>query len=133
MILAVDPGRSRCGVVLLDDSGGIADRRTVERSRCVPAIVEQVEAHEVDVLVLGMGTSSRRLEEEIRGCPGWTTPIHWIDERDSTLEARRLYFELHPPRGLWRFVPVGLQSPPEPYDDLAAVILGRRYLASRNK
>jgi hypothetical protein len=51
-----------------------------------------------------------------------------VNERDSTLEARDLYWKEVPPRGWRRLVPLSLQVPPEPIDDFAAVVLARRHL-----
>lgn len=42
------------------------------------------------------------------------------DETGTTLGGRMLYWRLHPPRGLWRLVPLSLRVPPRPIDDLAA-------------
>ena len=49
-----------------------------------------------------------------------------VDERMTTLEARALYWHLHPPRGLWRLVPLALRVPPRPVDDLAAWAIVKR-------
>jgi RNase H-fold protein (predicted Holliday junction resolvase) len=43
-----------------------------------------------------------------------------VDEGMTTLEGRSLYWRLHPPRGLWRLLPVSLRVPPRPIDDMAA-------------
>ncbi|MDP7423155.1 MAG: resolvase, partial [bacterium] len=56
--------------------------------------------------------------------------VRLVDERESTLEGRRRYFQEHPPRGLWRLVPLSLRYPPEPFDDLVAVILAERFFSS---
>jgi hypothetical protein len=56
--------------------------------------------------------------------------LELINERDSTHEARPLYFEAHPPRGWKRWLPLSLQCPSEPIDDFAAAILARRALAT---
>jgi RNase H-fold protein (predicted Holliday junction resolvase) len=53
------------------------------------------------------------------------------DERMTTLEARNLYWRLHPPKGLWGLLPKSLLTPPRPVDDLAAWIIMRRTLASK--
>jgi RNase H-fold protein (predicted Holliday junction resolvase) len=53
------------------------------------------------------------------------------DERMTTLEARDLYWRLHPPKRLWSLLPRSLLTPPRPVDDLAAWIIMRRTLASR--
>ena len=50
-----------------------------------------------------------------------------IDESHSTEEARKLYWQYNPPTGWRRFVPKGMQFPPEPVDDLTAYVIGKRY------
>ncbi|MDY3868771.1 MAG: endonuclease [Pyramidobacter sp.] len=54
--------------------------------------------------------------------------VELAEERNTTLDARGLYWELHPPRGLWRLVPLSLRVPPRPVDDLAACCIVRRSL-----
>jgi hypothetical protein len=49
----------------------------------------------------------------------------------TTLEARNLYWRLHPQKGVWRLLPRSLLTPPRPVDDLAAWIIMRRTLAAR--
>ena len=51
-----------------------------------------------------------------------------IDERHTTLEARKLYWRVNPPRGLWRLLPLSLRVPPRPVDDLAAWAILKRGL-----
>jgi hypothetical protein len=55
-------------------------------------------------------------------------PIDLVDEHNSTLEARNLYWEMYPARGLQRLLPPGMRLPPRPIDDLVAILLVRRYL-----
>jgi hypothetical protein len=56
-----------------------------------------------------------------------------VDERETTLRARALYFADHPPRGWRRLIPLGLQLPPRPIDDYAAILIARRFLGERAK
>ena len=56
-------------------------------------------------------------------------PIHFVDEYETSRAARELYFAEHPPRGWRRLVPIGLQLPPRPIDDYAAILIARRFLA----
>jgi hypothetical protein len=51
------------------------------------------------------------------------------DEAYSTEEARKLYWELNPPKGWRSLIPLGMLAPPVPLDAYAAVVLVRRYLA----
>ena len=61
----------------------------------------------------------------LAGVPG-LPPVRVVEERGSTLEARRRYFADHPPRGWRRLVPLSLQVPPQEYDDYVAVLLIER-------
>jgi hypothetical protein len=54
-----------------------------------------------------------------------------IEEAGTTLAARARYFKEHPRRGWRRLLPLGLQTPPEPYDDYVAVLLAEAALGSR--
>jgi len=75
-----------------------------------------------DVLVVGGGTGSRAVVRAIeQRLP--ESGILVVDEKHSTERAVKRYWELTPRRGWRRFVPKGLLAPPEPIDDIAAVIL----------
>jgi hypothetical protein len=52
-----------------------------------------------------------------------------VPEAYTTLRARRRYFDEHPLRG-WRRLFPGLQTPPIPIDDYAAVLIAEDYLSS---
>jgi RNase H-fold protein (predicted Holliday junction resolvase) len=128
-VLAIDPGRDKCGLALVDPSGTVLARRLVLRAGLGEAARHLLAGGPVAALVLGDGTGSRRVSEELVSALGeGMPPLALVDERDSTLEARALYFADHPPRGLWRLLPLSLQTPGEPHDDYAAVVLARRYL-----
>ena len=58
-------------------------------------------------------------------------PIALVDERNTSLEARRRYYEDHPPRGLLRLIPRGLLVPKAQLDGYAALLIIERYLSSR--
>jgi RNase H-fold protein (predicted Holliday junction resolvase) len=68
-------------------------------------------------IFLGGGTSHEIYERRLREKD---IPCERIDERMTTLEARELYWKLHPQRGLLRFIPQSMRVPPRPIDDLAA-------------
>lgn len=128
-VLGIDPGTRKVGFALVDDplsppiARGIEPPVTlVERIR--PLLAE----HPISAVALGGGTNVGRLAQmlEVFG-----VPVHVVDETDTTYRARALYFEEHPPRGWRRLLPVGLQVPPGPIDDYAAVLIARRYIARR--
>jgi len=129
-VLAIDPGRGKCGLAVVDGDLHILDRAVVDRSGLVEAVRELVEVHGPSVVVMGNSTGADAVLEEIKDQVP-EIPSELVDERNSTLEARHLYFVHHPPRGLWRLVPLSLRYPPEPFDDFAAVVIAGRYLEKR--
>lgn len=79
-----------------------------------------------EAIAVGTGTNARTLATDLAGLG---VPLTYVDERETTLRARSLYFADHPPRGWRRLIPLGMQLPPRPIDDYAAVLIARRYLA----
>jgi hypothetical protein len=83
--------------------------------------------HAGAALVVGSGTGSGAVRHLLRqACP--EAVVVTVEERDSTRQARELYWQDYPPRGLQRLLPRGMRVPPRPVDDYAAVVLARRYL-----
>jgi RNase H-fold protein (predicted Holliday junction resolvase) len=80
----------------------------------------------VTEVVIGNRTASRDVARTLEGVLG--VPLRAVDEQGTTLRARARYFAEHPPRGWRRLVPKSLQTPPEPYDDYAAVLLAEAAL-----
>ena len=131
VILAIDPGREKCGVAVLTPSR-VLDHRVIPTPVLVPFVAGVLSEHAVASAVVGNRTSSsavrRTLEQHF---PGLVVAAG--EEEGTTLEARRLYFADHPPQGWRKLLPISLQVPPVPYDDYAAVVLGRRFLAARKQ
>ena len=74
-------------------------------------------------ICLGDGTCHDLFAEKLRAR---SILFETVDEKMTTLQARALYWHLHPPRGIWRLVPLSLCVPPRPVDDLAAWAIARR-------
>jgi len=127
-VLAVDPGRDKCGIALVKN-GAVAHREIAPRASAIAAIVSLIERHSPDVIVVGDGTGSKALLTEIRSAT--RMPIELVDETFTSQKARTRFFRENPPAGIRRLIPIGLQTPPRPYDDYVAVILAEEYL-SRN-
>ena len=125
-LLGIDPGRSKCGFAVVYDDGERVRIDVVPANAIGDAIDAEVRAGSVGALCVGHATSSDTIVEMCaRRWPD--IPREIIDETNTTLEARRLYFSDHPPRGLWRFVPRGLLVPPVPLDGYAALLIVDRY------
>lgn len=128
MLLAVDPGRRKCGLAVLTPDGQALERSIVETVRVEEELMRLKSLHCPAQVVVGNGTFLDDVKQTLERIFGRES-VAEIDEYRTTDEARVLYFQENPPRGLWRLVPLGLQFPPRPIDDYAAVVLGRRFLA----
>jgi RNase H-fold protein (predicted Holliday junction resolvase) len=126
-VLGIDPGTRKVGFALIEDAESPALARGIEPLDTLMSRLESILAeHPISAVALGSGTNADLLAQMLEPLG---VPLHVIDETDTTYRARALYFQEHPPRGWRRLVPLGLQVPPRPIDDYAAMLIARRYLA----
>lgn len=125
-VLAVDPGRDKCGVAVVDSQVGVLAQGVVP-TRVVAEIVADWQAqHHAEVLALGGGTATKQVRRLLKEL---SLPMEICPEAHTTERARQRYFQEHPPRGWRRLVPVSLQTPPIPVDDYAAILIAEDFLA----
>lgn len=130
-VIAVDPGREKCGLAVVGRTGEVFMKAVVATDR-LPSVVAQLAAlHRIATVVIGNRTGSRAAAMAIAGGQPADRPltIRTVDEHRSTDQARARYWRDNPPRGLARLIPVTLQVPPVPVDDYVAVILAERFFA----
>ncbi|MBI2914290.1 MAG: hypothetical protein HYY08_00040 [Firmicutes bacterium] len=130
VILAIDPGREKCGVAVMSRNGVTLVRDVVALPDLPGRVREIVQVHEVSTIAVGNLTGSEDVKALLIGC-GAAEPVRGIvlvDEHGSSREGRRRYLQDHPPRGLWKLVPQSLRVPKEPIDGYVAEVLGLRYL-----
>ncbi len=127
VIVSVDPGREKCGIAVVDSSGTVLKRKVVTTISVIDNLLELTEKYSADKILIGSGTNSKTIKKRIiDSIPN--IPIDIVDETHSTEIARKLYFKEYPPKGIFKIIPIGLQIPPVPYDDFAAVVLAKKYL-----
>ena len=127
LYLGVDPGRSKTGLALVDGAGKIVKLYIAESQNIENEIVEFIKNSCPVHIVLGNGTNSRNIGESVkRVLPDVLVAV--VEEAHSTEEARALYWQENPPKGLKKLIPLGMLVPPVPLDAYAAVILVRRFL-----
>ena len=127
MILAIDPGRDKCGVVVMSESGEIKFQKVIETINFSTTILELEKDFDLQIVILGNGTTSKELKLTLEKII--SIPIKVVDEKHTTEEARKLYWIKNPPQGWRKFLPTTMQVPPIPVDDLVAEILAKRFLS----
>ncbi len=149
VILGLDPGRDKFGWAFVAPDGSLLASGIIPSARAEeligfllagnlegvssftrenPGRIERLDSP--GVVLLGNGTARQGLSGILASRKRVFT---LFDETNTTLEARPLYWLLHPPKGLARFLPESLRVPPRPIDDLAAWVLARRFLAQGEK
>jgi len=128
-ILAIDPGKDKCGVAVVARDGRVLERAVVATAEIVPISARLVARHQVTDIVLGDRTAAKDVAQAVAA--GIELRLTLVDEHRSSEQARRRFFRENPPRGWRRLLPVTLLTPDRPYDDYVAVLLAERYLASR--
>lgn len=128
-ILVIDPGLDKCGLAMLSRSS-VLRHAVIATVDLVPVIASWVAQQHIELVAVGDRTGSENVRRMLmRSFPALS--VVPVEEEGTTLEARRLYFADHPPRGWRRLIPRSMQLPPDPYDDYAAIAMGRRYLHGR--
>jgi len=140
MLLGIDPGISKCGWALVNFDGSLYASGIIPSHIPVgwfealtligeprinslkPWIKEKSEYFSnkyITYIILGSGTGSREIKEQLKNYYS-ESKIMLVEEKFTTLKARDLYWKLHPPSGLWSFLPISFLNPPRDIDDLAA-------------
>lgn len=140
-LLAIDPGRDKCGLAVVDGTGALLHREVIPTVQLTHRLALLLERFAPARVLMGNGTSWRKLRpvvEEVilvhrsrlsRGATDSDLALEVVNERYTTERAREAYWKHNPPRGLRRLVPLGLQVPPEPYDDYAAWCMAVDYIS----
>ena len=148
LILAFDPGRDKTGLALVNLNGDLifsgiflSDQREKFFENLLNAksldefIIENPEnfsdfenlIFQIKFVVTGNGTKSKEFQEAAKILP---FELKIVDERNTTLEARDLYWKLHKPGFFTRLLPKGLRVPPRVLDDLAAWAIAKRQVGT---
>ena len=129
-ILGFDPGRDKCGIAVINAHGEVIDHQVIDSAQTIFHLRGLVEKLAIDLMVMGDGTTSKTWRQKIAlALP--TLSVTTVNETNSTLEARDRYWKMYPAKGLQRFLPQNLRTPPRPVDDIVAIILLERYVASQ--
>ncbi len=124
-LAGLDPGRSKCGLVLAD-----GDRRTllaaaVLSPQASAELIDRWRQQGLASVVLGNGTGSAGWPQRLAALG---LDVQLVDEHGTTLEARRRYWDLDGRRHWRRWLPAGLRLPPRDIDDVVAQLLLERHL-----
>ena len=121
IIISIDPGTKKCGYAAVDSNLSVLQRKVIPTEKIAGTIEDSLNIYKMNKIILGNGTNYKNIEKRLKNhFP--RLRIILIEEEFSTLEARKKYFEAHPPRGISKLIPLSLRVPSCHYDDFVAVI-----------
>ena len=128
-VVAIDPGRDKCGLAVVDRGRGALHRQVVPTEQLISIARELLSRYECRTIVLGDQTSSATARQSLQPLLDQKKidDIIFIDEHGSSQTARSRYWQACPPTGWRSLIPRGLLIPPCAIDDFAAIILAERY------
>ena len=129
MYFGFDPGKDKCGIAIVTLEGNPIRHEVIASDSAIATLQSWMQTHSINALILGDQTGSKQWRSRIiEALPD--IQIITIDERFSSQQARDRYWKMNPAQGLQKLVPLGMRTPPRPIDDIVAIILVERYLAS---
>lgn len=128
LLAAVDPGRSKCGVVLAELAGPSLLAAAILPPEETGILLGRWRDQGLEEVLLGDGTGSADWRRRLAAAG---LAVQLVEERGTTLEARRRYWDLEGSRHWRRWLPAGLRLPPRDIDDVVAQLLLERRLGCR--
>ena len=102
-VIAIDPGKSKCGLVLAEISEKKVYKAIILKSEFLENYVRNlIMAEDVAQIIIGNGTTSREIREKLYFLK---KEIITFEEKNTTYRAKARYFELFPITGLKFFIP----------------------------
>ncbi len=102
-LIAIDPGKCKCGLVLVDLIQKKVDQAIVLNSELLPKYVKSLNSYEkISKVIVGNGTTSKQNIEKLKFLK---KDLIIVEEKNTTFRAKKRYFELFPIKGLKILLP----------------------------
>ena len=102
-VITIDPGRSKCGLVLAEISEKKVYKAIILKSELLGNYVRNlITAEEISQIIIGNGTTNREIREKL---DFFKKEIITFEEKNTTYRAKARYFELFPISGLKFLIP----------------------------
>jgi hypothetical protein len=119
-LLAIDPGRNKCGIAILDSSGNVLMRKESTPAESSDILASLIDQYKPSRVVIGDGTGSSLFVSMLEKL--MTNKPELIREKNTTLEARELAWSENPPSGIMRYLPRLFWPTPKDLDSWAAIV-----------
>ena len=120
-LISIDPGKCKCGLVLVDLDKKKVDLAVVLNTEFLPKYVKNLNSYEnISKVIIGNGTTSKQNIEKLEFIKN---DLIIAEEKNTTFRAKKRYFELFPVRGLKTLLPKEIFIINKNLDALSALII----------
>tara|TARA_Y100000991_G_C21937588_1_gene333715 strand:- start:26 stop:463 length:438 start_codon:yes stop_codon:yes gene_type:complete len=127
--ISIDPGKCKCGLVLVDVNEKKICKAIVIKSELLLEYVKYLKkVEEISKVIIGNGTTS---EENIEKLNFIKKDLIIVEEKNTTYRAKDRYFELFPLTGLKNFIPREIFLMNINLDAVSALIILEDYINSK--
>ena len=127
-ILAVDPGRDKIGVAVVDGEKNVYFKEIIPSEEFETYIRKVVNKYNIDIIVIGDGTGCQQIKDILVKFLNKKISVQTVVEDFSTTEAEKRYLKENPRTGWKRLLFFADWKPEKPVDDYVAVLLAERYI-----
>ena len=124
-VITIDPGKSKCGLVLAEISEKKVYKAIILKSELLGNYVRNlITAEEISQIIIGNGTTNREIREKL---DFFKKEIITFEEKNTTYRAKARYFELFPISGLKFLIPREVFILNKNLDAISALIILEDY------
>ena len=124
-LIAIDPGKSKCGLVLAELSEKKVYEAIIIKSEVLEDYVRNLNnVEDISKIIIGNGTTSKDIRAKLNF---FKKEIITFEEKNTTFRAKSRYFELFPIRGLKFLIPREVFILNKNLDALSALIILEDY------
>jgi len=124
-VIAIDPGISKCGLILADlKEKTVYEAFVINSHQLINYINKKYQEEKKIQFIIGNGTSSGIYIKDLNL---FTDNLIIAEEKNSTFRAKQRYFEIFPLKGIKRFLPKEIFILNKNLDALAALIILEDY------
>ena len=125
LVITIDPGKSKCGLVLAEISEKKVYKALILKSDLIENYVRNlIAAEDISQIIIGNGTTSREIREKLYF---FKKEIITFEEKNTTYRAKARYFELFPISGLKFLMPREIFIFNKNLDAISALIILEDY------
>jgi len=124
-VITIDPGKSKCGLVLAEISEKKVYKAIIVKSEVLENYVRNlIAAEDISQIIIGNGTTNREIREKL---DFFKKEIVTFEEKNTTYRAKARYFELFPISGLKFLIPREIFILNKNLDAISALIILEDY------